>query len=51
MAAAAAGLDVTYEEPLPESSELWELDNVLITPHVGAQSARRDQTRQAQCEL
>lgn len=38
---AAAGLDVTYEEPLPESSELWGLPNVLITPHVGAQSARR----------
>lgn len=38
---AAAGLDVTYEEPLPESSELWELSNVLMTPHVGAQSARR----------
>ena len=38
---AAAGLDVTEEEPLPESSELWNLENVLITPHVGAQSARR----------
>lgn len=38
---AAAGLDVTYEEPLPDSSELWQLSNVLITPHVGAQSALR----------
>ncbi|MEC9094813.1 MAG: D-2-hydroxyacid dehydrogenase [Planctomycetota bacterium] len=38
---AAAGLDVTYQEPLPLSSELWELENVLITPHVGAQSATR----------
>lgn len=37
----AAGLDVTYEEPLPEASPLWEMENVLITPHVGAQSARR----------
>lgn len=37
----AAGLDVTYDEPLPESSELWDLENVLISPHVGAQSARR----------
>lgn len=36
-----AGLDVTHEEPLPESSELWTMENVLITPHVGAQSARR----------
>lgn len=38
---AAAGLDVTYDEPLPETSELWSLENVLITPHVGAQSAKR----------
>jgi phosphoglycerate dehydrogenase-like enzyme len=43
----AAGLDVTEIEPLPESSRLWDLPNVLITPHVGAQSARRadDTTR------
>ena len=38
---AATGLDVTHEEPLPEDSPLWEMENVLITPHVGAQSARR----------
>ncbi len=37
----AAGLDVTEVEPLPESSPLWEMSNVMITPHVGAQSARR----------
>jgi D-3-phosphoglycerate dehydrogenase len=37
----AAGLDVTEIEPLPASSRLWELPNVLITPHVGAQSASR----------
>ncbi|MFO7906079.1 MAG: D-2-hydroxyacid dehydrogenase [Planctomycetota bacterium] len=36
-----AGLDVTEIEPLPPSSRLWDLPNVIITPHVGAQSRRR----------
>lgn len=39
---AAAGLDVTEVEPLPTESPLWDMPNVIITPHVGAQSARRD---------
>jgi phosphoglycerate dehydrogenase-like enzyme len=30
-----AGLDVFEEEPLPSTSPLWNLDNVLISPHVG----------------
>jgi phosphoglycerate dehydrogenase-like enzyme len=29
-----AGLDVTDPEPLPGDSPLWQLDNVIITPHV-----------------
>ncbi|QIW96374.1 hypothetical protein AMS68_001892 [Peltaster fructicola] len=29
-----AALDVTDPEPLPETSELWDLPNVTITPHV-----------------
>lgn len=29
-----AGLDVFEEEPLPFSSELWDMENVIITPHV-----------------
>ena len=36
-----AGLDVAEIEPLPATSPLWNLPNVLITPHIGAQSAYR----------
>lgn len=28
-----AALDVFAEEPLPKNNELWELDNVLLSPH------------------
>ncbi len=38
---AAAGFDVTEEEPLAASSRLWDLPNVIITPHVGGQSRFR----------
>jgi D-3-phosphoglycerate dehydrogenase len=36
-----AGLDVAEVEPLPSDSPLWDLPQVIITPHVGAQSTRR----------
>ncbi|KAB2918537.1 MAG: D-2-hydroxyacid dehydrogenase [Hyphomicrobiaceae bacterium] len=37
---AAAGLDVTREEPLPASSPLWAMPNVLLTPHVAGETQR-----------
>ncbi|WFR59294.1 D-2-hydroxyacid dehydrogenase [Anaerocolumna sp. AGMB13025] len=33
-----AGLDVTTPEPLPEDSPLWELPNVILTPHTSGSS-------------
>ncbi len=33
-----AGLDVTDPEPLPADSPLWQMSNVIITPHVSAAS-------------
>ena len=35
-AIAGAALDVASEEPLPQESPLWQLDNAFITPHVSA---------------
>ena len=35
---AGAGLDVTWPEPLPTDSPLWDMPNVIITPHVAGSS-------------
>ena len=31
---ACAALDVTEPEPLPADSPLWDMDNLILTPHV-----------------
>lgn len=35
---AGAGIDVTVEEPLAEDSPLWDMENVIITPHTGGET-------------
>jgi phosphoglycerate dehydrogenase-like enzyme len=35
-----AALDVFTAEPLPPESPLWQMENVLITPHVSATTPR-----------
>jgi phosphoglycerate dehydrogenase-like enzyme len=37
---AGAALDVTVEEPLPASSPLWAMENVLVTPHTAGETRR-----------
>ena len=38
----AAGLDVFAEEPLPQDSPLWEMANVLVSPHSASTSDREN---------
>lgn len=40
---AGAGLDVFEKEPLQEDSPLWDLENVIITPHTAGSTAQYDQ--------
>ena len=37
---AGAALDCVWEEPLPATSGLWSLPNVLITPHTAGETRR-----------
>ncbi len=41
---AAAGLDVFEEEPLAKDSELRQLPNVVLTPHLGASTAEAQES-------
>lgn len=40
---AAAALDVTLEEPLPATSRLWGMENVIITPHTAGETGRYEE--------
>jgi phosphoglycerate dehydrogenase-like enzyme len=42
---AGAGLDVTDPEPLPADSPLWQMQNVILTPHISAGSELGDELR------
>jgi len=37
-----AVMDVTEQEPLPATSKLWDMPQVILTPHVGGQAAWRN---------
>ncbi len=37
---AGAGLDHFYDDPLPEDSPIWALDNVIVTPHTGGETQK-----------
>lgn len=37
-----AALDVFAQEPLPVSSPLWEMSNVLVSPHLSGNSQREN---------
>jgi phosphoglycerate dehydrogenase-like enzyme len=48
---AGAVLDVTEQEPLPPDSELWSLENVIITPHISSSSTdSRERTAELFCK-
>ena len=42
-----AGLDVYEQEPLPEGHALWEMENVILTPHVVGVSPEINKRRKA----
>ena len=45
---AAAAIDVTDPEPLPRDHKLFDVENLIITPHLGSAS---DRTRRRMLEM
>jgi phosphoglycerate dehydrogenase-like enzyme len=39
-AIAGAGLDVTADDPTPKDSPLWDLPNIILTPHIATESVK-----------
>jgi phosphoglycerate dehydrogenase-like enzyme len=42
-AIAGAGLDCTWDEPLPQQSPLWGMPQVIITPHTAGETRRYEE--------
>ncbi len=42
---AGAGLDATDPEPLPEDNPIWQMPNVILTPHTSGSSQTNDARR------
>jgi phosphoglycerate dehydrogenase-like enzyme len=40
---AGAGIDVACEEPLPQDSPLWDMKQVLVTPHTAGETQRYEE--------
>jgi len=40
---AGAGVDCAWEEPLPATSPLWAMENVILTPHTAGETRRYEE--------